>query len=259
MSKQPIQHDGGTRMVAASTPGARRPATDVPVTVDRPGGGNPAARHDDGLACSTPARPAAATGRWWCAVIVSTIVSLPLAWVLSYAAALPFFIGVFFFALAGLIVGAIAHRIAAPARPLPPSHLVAGTTIVVLTFWSATVVKEARDFPSDMSKQAEGVRDIGDRTLAEFRAAVASEVREHVAGAYPPGGALGYVQWVVRDGAFERGELESVDKTLVAAQRGAGWIVRVALSVGLLAFGVSSQTLNLRLTREPSVRVIDAQ
>jgi len=207
-----------------------------------------------------PAGPAVhsdGSARWWLAVATSIVIGLPLAWLLSYAAALPFFIGVFFFVLIGLFVGAVAHRIAAPGRPYHSGALAAGTTCIVLAIWGATLFKEARDFPSDMATQAEAVRDIGDRTLAEFRATVEAEVRQHLATVYPPGGTIGYIRWTVRDGVFERGEIPSATKKLSAAQRGVVWVVRVVLSVGCLAFGVGSQTLALRWQRDPAVRAID--
>lgn len=196
--------------------------------------------------------------RWWVAVVLTTILALPLAWVLSYAAALPFFLGVFFFLLAGLIVGAVAHRLAAPSRPFAATHVVAGVTVVVLGVWLVSLMKEARELPKAMAQQAERVRDIGGLTLEGFHTAVESEVRDYIREHYPPGGTLGYVRWVVHDGTFEPGELRGVERKLQAAQRGATWMTRVALSVALLAFGVGSQTFTLRLQREPSVRAIDA-
>lgn len=197
------------------------------------------------------------SGRWWVAVVVGTIASLPFAWILSYAAALPYFIGLFFFALFGLVIGAVAHRVAAPARPFRSSILVVGTTCIVLTTWTLSMVKEAKDFPKDMVKQAEATHDIGDRTIAQFRAEVASNVRGFLRERYPPGGTMGYVRWVLTNGQIQRGELAAVDRTLGVGQSGFWWALRVVLSAALLAFGVGSQTLALRLARDPIVRAMD--
>lgn len=197
------------------------------------------------------------SGRWWLAVVVGTIASLPFAWILSYAAALPYFIGLFFFALFGLVIGAVAHRVAAPARPYRPSILIVGTACIVLTTWTLTVVKEAMDFPKDMVKQAEATRDLGGRTIAQFRAEVESDVRGFLRDRYPPGGTPGYIRWVLTNGQIQRGELAAVGRTLGVPQSGFWWAVRVVLSLALLAFGVGSQTLALRLSRDPIVRAMD--
>ena len=41
------------------------------------------------------------TRRWWLGVVVAAIFAIPLAWLLSYAASLPFFLGLFFLMLFG--------------------------------------------------------------------------------------------------------------------------------------------------------------
>ena len=219
-----------------------------------------------GQQCESKAEPDAgggdATGRfgsarWWVAVVVGTIASLPFAWILSYAAALPYFIGLFFFALFGLVIGAVAHRVAGPARPFRAWMLIVGTACIVLTAWTWTMVKEAKDFPMEMVKQAEATHDIGDRTIAQFRAEVASDVRGFLRERYPPGGTMGDDRWVLTKGQIQRGEIEAVDRTLRVGQSGFWWAFRVVLSAALLAFGVGSQTLALRLARDPIVRAMD--
>ncbi|UCC29754.1 MAG: hypothetical protein JSU86_16305 [Phycisphaerales bacterium] len=187
------------------------------------------------------------TARWWLAVVVGLIVSMPLAWLLSYAALLPFYFGVFFFALFGLLIGSAMHRIASPGRPYGRVVLVAGTTVVVLVGWTASIVKEGRDFPMDMAvKAGNRTRDIGDRTISEYRALVAEEVRRFLRERYPPGGTIGYVRWVLTSGELKKGQIASVHRTLEPVQRGFTWAARVVLSIALFAFGIGSQTLPLR-------------
>ncbi|MGI0149866.1 MAG: hypothetical protein ACREDF_10095, partial [Thermoplasmata archaeon] len=139
---------------------------------------------------------------------------LPFGWILSYAAALPFFIGLFFFALLGLIVGATAFRVAKGGAPYARFTVIAGTTVIVLAGWLTTVVKEGRDFPHDMAKlAAERTLDLGDRSLPEFHRAVADEVTNFLAAHYAPGGTLGYVRWVLAGGQIRKGELNVVNQT----------------------------------------------
>ena len=199
-------------------------------------------------------------GRWWCAVVAGTLVSLPLAWLLSHAALLPVFLGVFFFALFGLVIGAVMHRVAAPGRPYPPAPLLIGTTIVVLVAFTVSLMQEARDAPRKMARSAsENVRDIGDRTVPEYMALVSNEIRDRIREAHPPGGLIGYARWVMVDGVFDKGEIQAANLSLRASHRGMWWLGRVAVSAGLLAFGIGSQTLALRLKRDPIVRAVDRE
>jgi len=198
------------------------------------------------------------SARWWLAVVVGAVISLPFAWLLSYAATLPFFIGLFFFVLFGLVIGAVMHRTAASHRPYAKSLLLAGTSIVVLFGWTLTLIKESRDFPLDMAQYAVSkARDIGEQTVDEYHDAVVTQVQEHLLRRYPPGGTIGYIRWALTSGEIEKGEIESVEVTLGQPQRRYLWAIRVVLSFVLLAFGIGSQTLPLRLVKERAVRAID--
>ena len=197
-------------------------------------------------------------GRWWLAVAVGMLISLPFAWLLSYAATLPFFIGLFFFVLFGLIIGATMHRTAAPGRPYARPVLLTGTSIVILFGWTVALANESHDFPSDMADYAVGkARDIGDRTVDEYHAAVAGQVREHLRSSYAPGGTIGYVRWALTSGEIRAGELQDVKIKLGQSQRRYSWAIRVVLSLVLLSFGIGSQTLPLRLVKERALRAID--
>ena len=83
--------------------------------------------------------------RWWIAVVVGLIVILPFAWLLSHAALLPFFLGLFFFVLFGLLVGAVMHRVASRGRSYCSMSLVPGTTNVVMVGFCVSIAQEARD------------------------------------------------------------------------------------------------------------------
>jgi hypothetical protein len=194
--------------------------------------------------------------RWWAAVVAGLIGSIPLAWLLSYAGALPYFLGVFFFLLFGIVLGATMHRVASPGRPYRLAALVAGTTIVVVVGWAGAVVIEGLEFPTDMGMKATRTsRRIPD--VHAYRADVAKEVRRFLHTEHPPGGPLGYVRWIVTDGEIAKGQLPSVTQTLRRNPRKAWWAVQMVLALGLFAFGVGSQTLPLRSAREHAVRAID--
>ena len=109
----------------------------------------------------------------------ATVVSVPFAWLLSYGAALMALLGLFFFALFGLVIGAVAYRFGAPVRPIPITHIRIGTAIIVLICWCLSFAKEARDFPTDKANVAIGVvHPLPDgMTANEFKADVASFVK----------------------------------------------------------------------------------
>lgn len=198
--------------------------------------------------------------RWWAAVAVGSIVSLPLAWLLSYGAALPFFLGLFFFVLFGLVIGAVMHRLAASGRPYRRWPLLAGTTFVVTLVSGITIVKEAADFPADMADDSiTKTLNLGTRTPGEYRDAVTGEVRGFLAERYAPGGTLGYVRWILKSGVVAQTDAPTLSRSMRRSPHGTWWAIRVVLSVALLGFGIGSQTLVLKLPRDPSHRKIDAE
>ena len=173
-------------------------------------------------------------------------IGAPFGWVLSYAGSLPFLLGVFFFALLGLIVGAIVFRVASPAAPYAMPAVLTCTTIVVLWTWGLAMFKESRDFPRDMAIiAADRSRDIGDVSAEEFREGIADGVRAYLRERYPPGGALGYARWALLSGEIPRGTLEGFRGSLRIQQAGVWWALRVVLSLSLLGFGIGSQTFQL--------------
>ena len=198
------------------------------------------------------------TARWWMGIAVGSVVSLPMGWLLCYAALLPFFLGLFFFSLVGLVIGAIVHRVASPGRPYKRSAVLAGTVLLVVVGWTVSIVKEGRHVPVSMARKVTlKTRDLGDRTTAEFHAYVAGQIREYVRERYPPGGTIGYIRWVLSSGQIAEGEIDGVRRTMREAQRKHWWALRVVLSIGLFAFGVSSQTLLMRLPKDPAAVIAE--
>jgi len=200
------------------------------------------------------AAPKRSHARWWSATTVATIVSLPLAWLLSYAALLPFYIGLFFFMLFGLMIGAVTFRIAAPGRPYGRFAVLAGTTLIVGVCWTASIVKESWDFPADIAAKAvRRARDIGGRSADDYRAVVAQEVRAFLREHHPPGGVVGYARWMLLDGEMKKGAIPSYDQALRRSPARWGWAIRVVLSIVLLGFAVGSQTYSLSRLCERSL------
>jgi len=192
-----------------------------------------------------------ANGRLWTAGVVGLLVGLPLSWLLSYAAHLMFYLGLFFFALFGLVIGAGMFRVASPRGPYRRGTVLLITTIVVLATWGTSIVFEAHGLPDDTATKALRNRNLklNDQTVAQYREELMDQVRQFLREQYPPGGTLGYVQWVFRSGKLSTADVPALQKDMRLDQRGYAWMIRVVLSIGLLAFGVASQTLGL--TRFP--------
>lgn len=223
--------------------------------VDMPGGTSPCS---DRVGAQPPPESCADKGssaRWWLGALAGGAVALPIGWILSYAATLPFLLGPFFFALFGLVIGAVIYRVASPGKPYGSAALVLGTTMIVMLVWSETIVLESRDFPAEMAAlAAKRTRTLGDRSIEEFTTQATAGVERFLRDNYAPGGTIGYVRWVVTRGRIEAGEIEGIARKLTPRQSGFVWSARVVLSIAFLAFGIGSQTLGLRLRNDPVTR-----
>lgn len=209
----------------------------------------PVAKRLDGVtepeATATPSG-ARSPGRFWLAILFGAAVTLPFAWLLSYAAALPFFLGVFFFALFGLVIGAFVYRLAVAHGPHSRNTVLIGTALLVGWGWGLSVAKEGYDFPVDRAKELSATtRSIGGRSLAEYETFMANGIRDYLSENYAPGGVRGYIHWVVTNGKIQRGEIPELLKSIHVSQSGWLWIVRVFLCILLYAFGIATQTLGV--------------
>lgn len=178
--------------------------------------------------------------------LVGFLVAIPLSLLLSFGAALPFLIGLFFFALFGLMIGAAVFRVGEPGRPYTRSGVLVLTSILIGWCMGISLLKEAADFPMNMADQAvTRSKNIGSLSRAEYQARVADEVRTMLADRFPPGGWFGYFRWVTTAGRIEKGALPSVDLSLTVPYSRYLWLARVIFSLGLLTFGIASQSMLL--------------
>ncbi len=196
---------------------------------------------------------ASGSRRWWAAVVTGAVVSLPFGWLLSYGAALVALLGLFFFALFGLVIGAVMYRVAAPAPPVSRGQLIAGVAIVVAVCWGVSMWKEVRDFPGDkaaytlgeVTQLPEGV------TREQFAHDVEQFVRDTLDHQYGGAGLIGYARWVLDSSRMEYPvETRKEPIKLKAIQYKWWWVVRVVLSIALLAFGIHAQVAPLRRASE---------
>jgi hypothetical protein len=179
--------------------------------------------------------------RWWIAVGAGVLVGLPIGWALSYGAALFAMLGLFFFMLFGLVVGAVMFRVAQPIQPIRPWRLRVGTAIAVLTTFGISMAVECYDFPRDVAHLT--VKRFPRRPSGmppdEIKISAERWTRQYLAEAYPPGGAIGYMRWKLTNDRLEV-ELTEVDhrRTIRFHDNGAWWMIRVVFSIALLWFAI---------------------
>ncbi len=179
-------------------------------------------------------------------LIAGIILAVPAGWVLAYLSALPYFLGLFFFSLVGLLVGAAVYRFGARAMPLPRATCwMIGLTVALLT-WVFGLYFEYRSFSEDAAQRV--VKASLTPGMAEDRQLFEESRRlafSDLASRYPPGGFPGYLLWTARDGTMTFPRLPQGTVRFELREKGPRWIVRVTIGLGLLIFSVVSQCLTL--------------
>ena len=201
--------------------------------------------------------PRSSPHRWWLGTLAGIATGLLLSALLSYAALLPFYLGLFFFLLFGLMIGAAVYRVAHVARPLPVGPLIIGTTAVALITFIAALqfewmqlgrhcgnwtIKQVRQLPPD-------------RTADDIKHHASHAMTTHLAEQYPPGRLLGYVRWAATNGSFRFDAPPGTHPAKLSyrlSQSSPGWIFRVTFCLSLLLAGVFSQTWPLRHPESPA-------
>jgi len=181
--------------------------------------------------------------RWWLAVLVAAVVSLPFGYLLSYGAFLLAYFGLFFFLLFGLLVGAIMYRIALPARPIPRRQLLIGSLIVAAVCGGFSLAVECWQFPGDAAERAwKTFRILPDgMTRDDILRQARASVEKYLVENHWPGGALGYMRWKATAGSLPvEVKTPTTTTTRVIQYRGnrGWWIVRVILSLTFLPLAV---------------------
>lgn len=210
---------------------------------------------------SASAAPAVARGfpaRMILAIVVGAALAVFLgATLLTWALSLMFMLGLFFFMLFGLLIGAVMFRIAKPARPYASAPLWVASIIIALAGWGTAIYKEAADFPSDFAQRV--MRNaqvyklyIPQGKYHEVEADVRNFITRHLAEKYPPGGCIGYYK-LAASGAAVHVELANQFRTfdIPAAARWWVWWIRVALAPVLMALAVRALIDPLKNATDP--------
>ena len=195
-------------------------------------------------------------------LLAGCIAGVGLGVALAYLSALPFMLGLFFSLLFGLIVGAIMYRLGQPAQPAGRCMLWSIGLFVVLLIWVTTLVVEYKGFAGDATRAV--LRSLPQPLDDDQRVHLAAETRRFVLSEFigePVEGTTfdgvrafpGYLWWIATDGEMDCPRVfDESSHPLALSQRRGGWLIRVALSLGLLTFAVLSQVLGLSAPAEES-------
>ncbi len=191
--------------------------------------------------------------RWLLATAVTLCCGLPIGWLLATAALLPFYLGLFFFALFGLLLGAVQFRIGSPDAPIGRSAVWLGGILVVITTWTLAMGFEYIHLYSDAVRFVkESHRMLTPEQVRQVETDTPARIRERLAADYPPGGIAGYMRWAARSGEMAVSVTPGgFPLTFRLRQRPLGFVLRVVISVVLLTFGVFSQIGSLTAAPAP--------
>ncbi len=176
------------------------------------------------------------------------------AWAFSHLGNLFYFLGLFFFVLFGLILGATVFRLLSAFRPIRRPTLICIGWLFILVTWGGGLVLEASYLPEDVYdatiktfkrglppglKPADFKRDVLEQTTAYLRENYGSNL------------TISYVLWELAGGSMDltvRGRERSL--AYERPQRRKGFALRVLASLALVAYGMFSQIGVLTKTRE---------
>ncbi len=210
-----------------------------------------------------PARKA----RWYKGLVVSALIGAFVGVLLGYLSMLPFFLGLFFFLLLGLIPGAVLFRFGDPIRPVPRASVWGGWLLLIGTIFLVSLYTEYLTLPGHVAvqvrKEITGGFPKGYRREA-LNAHVYDYVDAYLAERYGSSGPIAYLRWAATSGkvTFPAGTIElprtrpdsnaSPVKLLLAnaatyrlPQPALLWCIRVAFSFVLLAFALALQIVPL--------------
>jgi hypothetical protein len=194
------------------------------------------------------------------ALIAGLVVAVALGLtLLTWALSLMFMLGLFFFMLFGLLVGAVMFRFGMRSRPMPRPRVIAITAVVSLAAWTTALGKEAVDFPRDfVDWVVEGRKFERDRVyippsggVEQVRGEVRDFIDDYLAHRYPPGGAFGYLRYAASGDVIEL-DIHSQPRKLNIRPRVLPW---VWITRGLLAlplFFLTTYSVTAGLARMPS-------
>lgn len=190
------------------------------------------------------------TRRWLLARLVSLGLLVAFGFLLARLIWLPFYFGLFFFLVAGLLAGALSFRIARAARPISRSRILRGIAwlavlaMIVTLCWEYQHVRATIGAPPKFHEARNAAVKAG-RPPGYIKDLASDEFRKGLRKAYPPGGPIGYVRWAASSGEMELA-VDGTKDVGAIDQRGAAWVVRTVAALLLMAAGLYASFESLR-------------
>lgn len=212
-------------------------------------------------------------GRLTAALIVGLLLAIPIGALLSLAGLLVFFLGIFFFLLFGLMLGAAMFRVLRPVRPLPARSLaMIGVVVGVFAFGMSLWVEAAR-MPEHVARKANYAPSLGGERLTEGtaeaarldlerrRRLVAERVAAKLDADYPPGGVIGYVRWAASDGrlTLDPPDPEGPSIEYKLSQGPIGFCIRLTVCAILICVGAVALIWPLRRAEDRATDVTSSE
>lgn len=176
---------------------------------------------------------------------------------LTWALSLMFMLGLFFFMLFGLLIGAIMFRGGSRSRPMPRKQVVTITAIVVTVGWLTTLAKECADFQDDFVETVMSKRGVAGKRLYipnDGYHQVESEVRGFISNYlhrdYPLGSWVAYLQYAA-SGRSIRMDIPSQISAIDVPPRAAAWVWWTRVLLALPLFFLTTYSVTAGLARLP--------
>ncbi len=187
---------------------------------------------------------------WFFALFVVFCLLIPTSALLARLVWLPYYFGLLFFLVAGLLTGALSYRIARAARPISLTPLLVGLAFVAVVSIAITVTWEYRhvaatvgDLPKFPDARNKAVR--AGRSAGEVRQSADLAFQAALDRNYSPGGVLGYVRWAIGGGEMQL-EVEGCTDTVGISHTGVEWLIRTFFGFLLLTAGLWASFESLR-------------
>ncbi len=195
------------------------------------------------------------------AAVIATLIAIPFMILLMYCAWLPYWFGMYFFILGGLLFGAIWFRLASRVRPIPAGAVRLRMIAMVVVLSVVYLLPEYALKRSHMARDlaVNSMYRIGVANSIEARQERTNEAAAHVDAVlrrYGPG-PIGYYAWNAVDGVMPP-LAPYGGNPIVLTQTGLFWVTRVVLSIVLLTLGLRMMAKELAKPDEPVEIVGDA-
>lgn len=180
---------------------------------------------------------------WWSALALAFGLLVGLDWLLARLLWLPFYFGIFFFLVAGLIVGAVSFRVARGARPLTRGRIVrgilllAGLSSLVTICWEYRFITAGAGAPPKFTDARNAALREG-RSPTEVLRQAAESFRDGLADHFPRGGVVGYVRWAIASGEMKIKVADSTETVSIGGHGGLVWPIRTLAAMLLMAIGL---------------------